>query len=63
MADDIDYAQEAAERFTERSLQQAKDKISQMPAGNPGDCELCGVWSGRLVGGVCAPCRDKYRLP
>lgn len=63
MADDIDRAQEAAERFTEQSLQQVKDKAAQMPVGQPGDCELCGEWSGRLVGGVCAPCRDKYHLP
>lgn len=28
-----------------------------------GDCDLCGEWSGRLVGGVCAPCRDRHKLP
>lgn len=27
-------------------------------------CEdLCGEWSGRLVKGVCAPCRDLHKLP
>ena len=63
MADDIDRAQEAADRFTEQSLQKVKAQASQMPVGKPGDCELCGEWSGRLVGGVCAPCRDKHHLP
>ena len=28
-----------------------------------GDCDLCGEWSGRLVNGACAPCRDKWSLP
>lgn len=31
--------------------------------GYPGDCHLCGEWTSRLIEGVCAPCRDKYRLP
>ena len=25
-----------------------------------GECDLCGEWASHLVGGVCAPCRDKY---
>lgn len=32
-----------------------------MPAGNPGECDGCGEWSGRLVDGYCCPCRDKYK--
>lgn len=63
MADEIDRAQDAVQDFSERSIQQAKAKAAQMPKGNPGDCELCGEWSGRLVQGVCAPCRDKHNLP
>jgi len=35
---------------------------AQIPAGVAGECDLCGEWSGRLIGGACAPCRDKYRL-
>jgi len=31
--------------------------------GVPGECDLCGEWSGRLVRGACAPCRDKRKLP
>lgn len=25
--------------------------------------ERCGEFSWRLVGGACAPCRDKFKLP
>lgn len=63
MADEADRAQDAVQDFSERSIQQAKAKAAEMPKGNPGDCELCGEWSGRLVQGVCAPCRDKHNLP
>ncbi len=31
--------------------------------GEPGECDLCGEESGRLINGACAPCRDKYKLP
>lgn len=61
--DDIDRAQELTDKLTEESLRKAKAQSVQMPKGNPGDCELCGRWSGRLVQGVCAPCRDKHNLP
>lgn len=36
---------------------------SLIPPGSPGECDMCGEWSGRLVGAACAPCRDKYKLP
>lgn len=61
--DDIDRAQDLIEKQTESHLQKAKAQVAQMPEGKPGDCEICGEWSGRLVLGVCAPCRDKYNLP
>ena len=31
--------------------------------GKPGDCDLCGEWSGELVEDVCPPCREKYNIP
>ena len=63
MADDLDMTQERLER--EQAL---RDKARpadpyEPPAGVAGDCDLCGEWSGRLVGGACAPCRDKHGLP
>lgn len=63
MADEADMSQVRMER--EDALRElARGKVAYTPpAGNPGDCDLCGEWSGRLVGGACAPCRDKHKLP
>lgn len=41
-------------------VKEAMRKASEIPIGNPGDCDGCGEWSGRLVDGYCAPCRDKH---
>jgi hypothetical protein len=52
MPDEIDLAQE-------------REHIATHPAaiesGTPGDCDLCGEWSGRLIDGVCAPCHNRYK--
>lgn len=58
--DEIDKAQEREQADRDRAIQAASAEI---PPGDPGDCDICGEWSGRLVGGACAPCRDKYHLP
>jgi hypothetical protein len=63
MADEIDMANELAQADNERAIAGARDKAAQIPAGEPGECDLCGNWSGRLVVGACAPCRDRYRMP
>ena len=59
MADEVDIANDNIERELALRLAQVKP----VPVGEPGDCDLCGEWSGRLILGVCAPCRDKRRLP
>ena len=56
MADEIDRIQEIAEREAELN----KPLPYTLPPGKPGDCDLCGEWSGRLIEGACAPCRDRY---
>ena len=61
MTDEIDKAQEYESMMTEAAISQARAK-SEMVPGTPGECEFCGEWSGRLVNGACAPCRDKYKL-
>jgi len=61
MADDADKAQVVIDEARERQV--AEICSQQLTKGKPGDCDLCGHWSGRLVNGVCAPCRDKYGLP
>lgn len=59
MADDADRAQEQRER--EESLA-PKRQPYVLAKGEPGDCDLCGDWSGRLISGMCAPCRDFYKV-
>lgn len=61
MADNIDIAQ--AREEIDRELAIASRPSPKLAPGVPGDCDYCGEWSSRLVGGACAPCRDKYRLP
>ena len=59
MADDADRVTENIER------QMARIELAvryNLPKGKAGDCDICGEWSGRLINGACAPCRDKYNL-
>ena len=56
------------DRGNDRAQEILDDNLAAVPkpgviSSNPGDCDLCGRWSGRLVGGVCAPCRDRWKLP
>lgn len=62
MPDEIDQMIERDEPLEAARLKAARDKAQLVP-GKPGDCDLCGEWSGRLVQGNCAPCRDKWKLP
>lgn len=57
--DEADYANELSEKRLEMLIKQARKPLA---VGVPGDCDLCGEWSGRLVDGCCAPCRDRYRI-
>ncbi|OZI58743.1 conjugal transfer protein TraR [Bordetella genomosp. 1] len=63
MADIIDQAGDHIEREADARQAEASARAAAMPKGTPGDCELCGEWSGRLVNNACAPCRDRYKLP
>ncbi len=60
MADDVDIANEGYAVLLAHRIQADAKEI---PPGVPGDCDLCGEYSSRLIGGACAPCRDKYDLP
>lgn len=62
MSDEIDDAQTRELADTARALAAARETARRIPVGAPGDCDFCGEWSGRLVEGACAPCRDKRRL-
>lgn len=58
--DEIDRADAEIERNLAEAIRQAS---CDLKPGTPGDCDMCGEWCGRLVGGACARCRDKYKLP
>ena len=60
MADEADIANDKAEWDLAQAIRAAAHDI---PPGVAGNCDLCGEWSGRLIHGACAPCRDRYRLP
>lgn len=57
MSDICDKAQPIIEYELERHLARIPTKY-EPPPGAPGECDLCGRDSGRLINGVCAPCRD-----
>lgn len=63
MADEIDFATELTQRRTEEEVRAASKAAREMPAGEPGECDLCGEHFTRLVNGVCARCRDRHNLP
>lgn len=57
MSDDADRADQEIERNLAEAVRRATKEI---PPGKPGECDLCGEWTARLVNGTCARCRDKY---
>lgn len=63
MADIIDQANDLAAIAADRQTNYIRHAAAQIPVGTAGDCDICGEWTGRLVGGHCAPCRDKHKLP
>lgn len=63
MADDADIAQAKMESEEALQIKEIRRRAAAIPVGKPGDCKFCGEWSGRLVNGGCAPCRDRRHLP
>lgn len=63
MSDIADIANDTRDMAEAIAIAAAQTRAAQIPAGEPGDCDFCGEWSGRLVAGACAPCRDARRLP
>lgn len=61
MADDIDRAAEQEELHRQSAI--ASHRPIELAPGKPGDCDMCGDYFGRLIGGACGFCRDKYKLP
>lgn len=63
MSDIIDMANDRGDEDTARIVAWQRYQAQKIEPGAPGECDLCGEWSGRLVGGICAPCRDRRHLP
>ncbi len=61
MSDEVDRANQEVEYNLAEALR--KNRSPYFTQGSSGDCDYCGEWSARLVGGACAPCRDRYKLP
>lgn len=60
--DDADRASLDEDMQEEAKARKRAQERYELPSGDPGECDMCGEWSGRLIKGVCAPCRDRYRL-
>jgi hypothetical protein len=58
--DEADRAGPEVERYLAEAIRQNSRELAP---GKPGECDLCGQHSMRLVDGACAPCRDKHKLP
>ena len=61
-ADPIDSADYYIESVIDDHVRDAMRAAQDIPVGNPGECEGCGDWFGRLVNGMCGFCRDKYKV-
>lgn len=61
MTDEVDISNDRLQHDIDRRVEEVR-RNAELPPGEPGDCEMCGEWSGRLVNGVCAPCRDRFKL-
>ena len=61
MSDEIDRANEHQDAMTDAEVKRIR-RAAKLQKGEPGECDLCGEWSGRLINDVCAPCRDRYKL-
>ena len=63
MADIADVTAEGMEVQEAANIAKIRRKAAEIPKGKPGECDLCGEDMPRLINGVCAPCRDRHKLP
>ncbi len=56
--DEIDIANDYAQKMEERSVAAIRAAAADIPVGESGECIECGLESKRLVNDRCAPCRD-----
>ncbi len=63
MADIVDTTDESERPILEARVNAISAAAAAIPKGEPGECNLCGEPSLRLVRKACAPCRDQRQLP
>ena len=61
-SDLIDRADYFIESVIDDHVKDAMRRASEIPAGNSGDCDICGEYFSRLVNGCCGFCRDKFKI-
>lgn len=59
LTDPLDYAADLSQKIADAEVSAIRAAAASIPVGAQGDCEDCGYWSSRLIGGICAPCRDR----
>lgn len=59
MADEIDIANDYAQKMEERNVAAIRKAAAYIPVGVAGVCVDCDTYSMRLVSDLCAPCRDR----
>ena len=63
MPDELDKTQDRMEFLEQKDIDAVRRKAASIPAGEAGECELCGEYFARIVRGACARCRDRNGLP
>jgi hypothetical protein len=61
--DEVDHQVDRDLAWDEARVRAIQARAAKIPVGEPGDCDKCGEYFGRLVDGICARCRDRHRLP
>ena len=59
--DEADRAGDLAEPLLAADVAAIRKQAAEIPEGEPGICAECEESSKRLVGGICAPCRDRLQ--
>ena len=63
MADEADKTADRMEVEEAANIAEICRKAAAIPKGEQGECDKCGEDMPRLINGICAPCRDRYKLP
>ena len=58
--DTVDIATENyRDKTADNNLAEILASAAKFDPGVEGECDWCGNWSGGLVDGFCAPCRER----